>query len=70
MWVVIDLSYLPNQCIDSGVPKSIYFGTTFKLHYLIIDIIIQRLCDIGHGAHIYKIDPVYAFKQLFVDPYD
>ena len=32
--------------------------------------ITQRLCDIGPGAHIYKIDLARAFRQLFVDPSD
>ena len=68
--MIIDLSFPPDHSVNAGVPKSIYLGTAFKLHYPTIDMITQRLCDIGPGAHIYKIDLACAFRQLFVDPSD
>ena len=60
----------PDHSVNSGVPKNIYLGIAFKLHYPTIDMITQRLCDIGPGAHIYKVDLARAFRQLFVDPSD
>ena len=68
--VIIDLSFPPDHSVNSGVSKNIYLGTAFKLHYPTIDMITQRLCDLGPGAHIYKIDLARAFRQLFVDPSD
>ena len=68
--VIIDLSFPPDHSVNAGVPKNTYLGTAFKLHYPTIDMITQRLCDLGPGAHIYKIDLARAFRQLFVDPSD
>ena len=64
------MSFPPDHSVNSGVPNNIYIGTAFKLHYPTIDMITQRLCDIGPGAHIYKIDLACAFRKLFVDPFD
>ena len=68
--VIIDLSFPPDHRVNSGVPKNIYLGTAFKLHYPTIDMITQRLYDIGPEPHIYKVDLARAFRQLFVDPSD
>ena len=68
--VIIDLSFPPDHTVNSGVPKNMYLGTAFELHYPTIDMITQRLCDIGPGAHIYKIDLRRVFRQLPLLPPD
>ena len=48
--VIIDLSFPPDHSVNSGVPKSIYLGTAFKLHYPTIDMITQR--HLPWGPHL------------------
>ena len=55
MRVIIDLSFPPDHSVNSGVPKNVYLGTAFKLHYQTIDMITQRLCDIGPGPTFIKL---------------
>ena len=68
--VIIDLSWPKGFSVNDGVEKNGYMGPEFKLTFLTLENLTQRLVKLGKGAHIYKVDVSRAFRHLKVDPYD
>ena len=67
--IIIDLSWKENNSLNSNVTEY-YDGIKYTLRYPSLDIIQQRLIDLGPKAAIYKIDISRAFRNLPVDPVD
>ena len=67
---IMDLSFPKGLSVNNGVLDNTYLGTTFQMHYPSVDSIIRTLNDIGHSAHIFKVDISRAFRHIRIDPGD
>ena len=67
--VIVDLSWEGSASINAHA-TACYDATAYKLTYPSIDVIAERVVDIGKDALIYKIDLRRAFRNLPVDPGD
>ena len=56
--------------VDLSWPSDIYDDMPFKLKYPTIDLIVERIKEIGPSAKLFKVDPERAFRNLRVDTYD
>ena len=56
--------------VNSCIPSDIYDDMPFKLKYITIDLIVERIKEIGPSAKLFKVDLERAFRNLRVDPYD
>ena len=52
----MDLSWPKGHSVNDAVSNNTYLGTSFYLHYPLVDSIIQTLNQFGPGASIFKID--------------
>ena len=67
---IIDLSWPKGHAVNTGVHKSKYLGTYFKLQYPSVDNITEALNNLGPGAMLYKVDISRAFRHIRIDPKD
>ena len=68
--VIMALSYPKGNSVNAGVDSATYLGTKFLLTLPSIDLITQKVKNLGKGCLIYKIDISRAFRHLTIDPYD
>ena len=67
--VIVDLSYPPYTGLNHWVDSK-FDGVQYSLTYPSVDMIAQRVAQLGPSALIYKIDLKRAFRNLKVDPGD
>ena len=65
---IMDLSFPRGLSINDEVLKDTYLGTTFQMHYPLVDSIIQTLTAIGPSY--FKVDISRTFRHIWIDPGD
>ena len=68
--VIVDLSWPKGASVNSCIPSDTYDDMPFKLKYPTIDLIVERIKEIGPSAKLFKVDLERAFRNLRVDPCD
>ena len=66
--VIVDLSLPDKESVNYFTKSNEYLGTVFKLSCPSVDTFVERLCSLGKGCQMFKIDLARAFRQLKVDP--
>ena len=59
--VIMDLSFPHVEAVNSEISKEQYLGTDFSLTLPSIDLITDKVCKLGKGSLLYKIDISRAF---------
>ena len=68
--VIVDLSWPIGQSVNSCIPDNTFEDINFLLKYPSIDMIIQKIRQLGSKALLFKIDLERAFRNLLMDPLD
>ena len=68
--VIVDLSWPIGQSVNSCIPDNMFEDINFVLKYPSIDMIIQKIRQLGPKALLFKIDLERAFCNLRMDPLD
>ena len=68
--VIVDLSWPIGQSVNSCTVPGVFDNVPFHLKYPSIDLLVQKINEIGPTALLYKIDLERAFRNLKIDPYD
>ena len=68
--VIIDLSWLLGNSVNSGVTPDKYLDTDFVLTYPSIDNITDQVLHLGRGCKIFKVDISRAFCHVPIYPRD
>ena len=68
--VIVDLSYPEGHSVNARVSKDHYLGTPFLLTLPSIDVITQKVKNLGKGSLLYKIDISRVFHHIKIDPGD
>ena len=68
--VIVDLSWPIGQSVNSCTIPGVFDNVQFQLKYPSIDLLVQKISEIGPTALLYKIDLERAFRNLKIDPYD
>ena len=68
--IVMDLSFPPEQSVNSGIPTDTYLGETYKLRLPGVDALVALVQAFGSGSLLYKKDLRRAYRQLPIDPRD
>ena len=68
--VIVDLSWPIGQSVNSCIPDNMFEDINFVLKYPSIDMIIQKIRQLGPKALLFKIDLERAFRNLRMDPLD
>ena len=68
--VIVDLSWPHGRSVHDKVCKDSYMGSVFKLKFLTVDDITERVQKLKGNCLLYKIDPQRAFCHLKLDPKD
>ena len=68
--VIIDLSFPHGEAVNSNISKDQYLGTNFILTLPSIDLITDKVRNLGKGSLLYKIDISRAFRHVKIDPRD
>ena len=68
--VIIDLSWPIGQSVNSCIPDNMFENINFVLKYPSIDMIIQKIKDLGPKTLLFKIDLERVFRNLHMDPFD
>ena len=66
--VIVDLSWPLFSSVNSGIPDNMFDCMPFSLKYPTIDMVIEKIQDIGPDALLYKVDLERAFTNLRIDP--
>lgn len=67
--IIVDLSWPRGNSVNSAAYHT-YDNLEYKLTYPSLDVIKERLLELGPSALLYKIDISRAFRNLPVDPID
>ena len=54
--VVMDMSFPPDQSVNSGIPKDTYLGERLHLTYPTVDDLAEIIHKNGQGCYLYKFD--------------
>ena len=68
--IIVELSFLMRNSVNSGIAKDKYLGTPFILKLPTIDTITNQVRALGRGCMLYKIDISCAFRHIKLDPID
>ena len=68
--VIVDLSWPLGQSVNSCVTPNYFDNVEFKLKYPTVDLLVEKINEIGPSALLYKIDLERAFRNLRIDPFD
>ncbi len=68
--IVMDLSFPPEQSVNSGIPTDTYLGETYKLRLPGVDALVALVQTFGSGSLLFKKDLRRAYRQLPIDPRD
>ena len=68
--VIVDLSFPQGESVNAGVVGEAYLGSQFCLTLPSIDYITNKVCLLGKGSLLYKIDISHAFRHVPIDPGD
>ena len=68
--VIVELSWSDKESVNYFTKNNEYLGTALKLSYPSVDTFVERLCNLGKGCQMFKIDLLRAFRQLKVDTGD
>ena len=68
--VILDLSYPSGNSVNNFIPKNCLEGAPFKMHFPRSDALAERICDLGRGCLLFKVDLSRAYRQLRSDPFD
>ena len=68
--VIVDLSWPIGQSVNSCVTPNYFDNIEFKLKYPTVDLLVEKINEIGPSALLYKIDLERAFRNLRIDPFD
>ena len=62
--VIVDLSWPLFSSVNSGIPDNMFDCMPFSLKYPTIDMVIEKIQDIGPDVLLYKVDLQRAFRNL------
>ena len=68
--LIVDLSWPIGQSVNSCIIPGVFDNVQFQLKYPSIDLLVQKISEIGPTVLLYKIDLERAFRNLIIDPYD
>ena len=68
--IVMDLSFPPEQSVNSGIPTDTYLGEPYKLRLPGVDALVALVQTFGSGSLLFKKDLRRAYRQLPIDPRD
>ena len=68
--IVMDLSFPPEQSVNSGIPTDTYLGEPYKLRLPGVDALVALVQAFGSGSLLFKKDLRRAYRQLPIDPRD
>ena len=68
--IVMDLSFPPEQSVNSGIPTDTYLGETYKLRLPGVDALVTLVQTFGSGSLLFKKDLRRAYRQIPIDPRD
>ena len=68
--IVMDLSFPPEQSVNSGIPTDTYLGEPYKLRLPGVDALVALVQTFGSGSLLFKKDLRQAYRQLPIDPRD
>ena len=66
--VIVDLSWPLSNSVNSCIPDNQFDVMSFNLKYPNIDMIIEKIQEIGPEALLHKVDLERAFRNLRIDP--
>ena len=68
MRVIVDLSWPLGTSVNSCIPDNQFDSMNFNLKYPTIDMVIEKIKQLGPEALLYKIDLERVFRNLRIDP--
>ena len=68
--IIMDFSFPIGSSVNSGIPKDMYLGTPYKLHYPTVDDYVRLILHNGAGCLLYKVDLARAFRMIPTNPLD
>ena len=66
--VIMDLLFLPGHSVNDYIDKKKYLGESIKVSYPTVDILAQRIAELGPACLLYKRDLLRYFRQILVCP--
>ena len=66
--VIVDLSWPMGSSVNSYIPDNQFDCINFNLKYPTIDMVIEKIKQLGPQALLYKADLERAFRNLRIDP--
>lgn len=68
--VIMDLSWPHGYAVNDGISKSDYIDGSMNIHLPTVDMMVNRIKELGPGCYMYKTDLARAYRQLRTDPLD
>ena len=68
--IVLDLSWPNGYSVNDGIDSDFYLEDRHQIHLPTIDLMEQRILQLGRGCYLYKTDLSRGYRQLRVDPFD
>ena len=68
--VILDISFPPGHSVNDGINKEHYLGVSIDLTYPTIDSFVTMVKAMGPGALMYKKDLLWAYCQIWTDPFN
>ena len=68
--VIVDLSWPIGQGVNNYVPGDKFDDISFTLKYPTIDLVVEKIREMGPNAQLFKVDLQRAFRNLRIDPLD
>ena len=68
--VIVDLSWPIGQGVNNYVPGDNFDDISFTLKYPTIDLVVEKIREMGPDAQLFKVDLQRAFRNLCIDPLD
>ena len=68
--IIMDFSFPTGSSVNSGIPKDMYLGTPYTLHYPTVDDYVRLILHNGDGCLLYKVDLARSFRMIPVNPLD
>ena len=66
--VIVDLSWPEENNVNSCIPDGMFDDMDFILKYPSIDLILEKIKEVGPQAALYKVDLERAYRNLRIDP--
>ena len=68
--IVLDLSWPEKFSVNDGIDADSYLDMQYKMRLPNIDLMEEKVLQLGRGAYLYKTDLSRGYRQLRVDPFD